>query len=159
MNNRRQHVAACFADAASRIDMLLSTWGFTFAFSETQASHCGPYATGVFMRGQTKISLSCRDTIENIFYEHTFAVKHHCCTEIERFSIGHATLMEAVGHDHDCHLIVGDDYPNLIMARDGGDRAAALIYDLSHHAAELLRIPNDDFFSIVRRGIRSYSIN
>ena len=67
--------------------------------------------------------------------------------------------MDAVGHADDCHLIAWDDYPNQIVARDGGDRVAALIQDLDNYAAGLLRTANNaDFYSVVRRGFRSYSI-
>jgi hypothetical protein len=158
MNPRREHVAACFAQASGRIDALLSRWGFSFAMGEIQPSHCGPYATGAFTRGQTKMLLSCRDTIDNLFYEHTFTTKHSCYTETERYSIGHATLMDAVGHGHDCHLIAGNDCPDQIIARDGDDRVAALVHDLENYAARLLRTENDEFYSVVRRGWRSYSI-
>jgi hypothetical protein len=55
-------------------------------------------------------------------------------------------------------LIVGHDYPDQIISRDGGDRIAALVHDLEYYAADLLRTANDEFCSIVRRGFRSYSI-
>ncbi len=158
MNPRREHVDARFAEAMERIDTLLSPWGFSFALGEIQSSHCGPYATGAFTRGQTKISLSCRDTIDNLLYEHTFITQHSSWTEMERYSIGHATLMDAVGHAHDCHLVSGNDHPDQIVARDGGDRIAALQHDLEKYAAGLLRTPSDEFFTVVRRGFRSYSI-
>ncbi len=154
----RDHTAARFEEATRRIGRLLSSWGFSFVLGEILSSHCGPYATGAFIRRQTKISLSCRDAIDNLIYEHTFTTEHPGYIEIDRYSIGHAVLMDAVGHLDDCHLISGHDYPDQIVARDGGDRVAALVHDLENYAAHLLRTTNEEFYSVVRRGFRSYSI-
>jgi hypothetical protein len=158
MNTLPEHVAARFAEATGILEGLLSSWGFTFVLGEVHSSHCGPYATGAFIRDQTKISLSCRDTIDNLFYEHTFITKHLSFTEMERYEIGHTTLMKAIGHAHDCQLIAGHEQPDLILARDGGDRVAALVYDLENYASDLLRTTNDEFYKIVRRGYRTYSV-
>jgi hypothetical protein len=102
--------------------------------------------------------LSCRETIDNLYYEHTFITQHRGWAEIERYSIGHETLMDAVGHANDCHLITSCEYPDQITARDGGDGVAALLHDLEKYAADMLRTSNDAFFAVVRRGFRSYSI-
>ena len=141
-----------------RLDAILNPWGFAFANDGIQSSHCGPFASGHYYRDTTKICISCRDTIDNIYYEHTFITRNACSTETERFTIGHSTLMDALGHSDDCWLITSDKIPDMIVARDGGDRVAALIYDLESIASTVLRKPCDEFSAIIRRGHRSYSI-
>ena len=158
MNPRRQHVAESFAAAISRLDTILKPWGFAFDSDEIQSSHCGPFASGHYSRDTTRISFSCRDTIDNLYYEHTFVTHYACSTESERFRIQHPTLMKALGHSDDCHLISSDDIPDAIIARTGGDRVAALSYDLESFACSVLREPCDEFFAIVRQGYRSYNI-
>jgi hypothetical protein len=66
--------------------------------------------------------------------------------------------MRALGHSDDCWLVCCDKAPDAIAARDGGDRVAALIYDLKSFAASVLCEPREEFYAIVRRGYRSYSI-
>jgi hypothetical protein len=158
MNPRRQHVSYALAAAVARIDAVLSPWGFTFGTDEIQSSHCGPFASGHYCRGTTRIGLSCRATIDNIVYEHSFIKENLYSKEIERFTISHGTLMKALGHSDDCRLIEGHEIPDGIIARDRGDRVAALIHDLSSIAASVLREPSDEFCAIMRRGWRAYSI-
>jgi hypothetical protein len=158
MNSRRQHVAECFADATMRLDAVLNPWGFTLQLGAIESSHCGPYATGTYVREATRMCLSCRVTIDNLYYQHTFVTQRASYTEFEQFSIGHSTLMHALGHADDCRLVAGLDYPDEIMARDGGDRVAALMFDLETFAFRVLREPCEAFFEIVRNGCRCYSI-
>lgn len=162
MLTRRQQVADSLAAATTRLDVVLNPWGFTFLSEEVSSSHQGPFASGHYSRGTTRISLSCRDTIDNLFYGHEFVTANRYRRETEQFSIGHDTLMRALGHADDCHLICNrdaSDSPDAIVARDGGDRVAALIHDLSVHAAAVLRAPCEEFYAIVRRGGRGYSVS
>ncbi|TWU44723.1 hypothetical protein Poly51_59920 [Rubripirellula tenax] len=158
MNPRRETVATKLAAAVSRLDTVLSPWGFSFVADEIQSSHCGPFASGHYDRDTTRIGISCRDAIDNLYYEHTFVTRNACSTESERFTIAHATLMDALGHSDECRLITTDDIPDAIVARDGGDRVDALIHDLNVFASRVLSEPCDDFYTIVRRGHRSYSV-
>ena len=158
MNVHERQVAGALAAAVVRIDAVLSPWGFVFAADEVHYSHCGYYASGHYCRGLTRISLSCRETIDNIFYEHSFIKENLCSKEIERFQIGHDKLMKALEHPHDCRLIGGHKTPDMIIARDGGDRVAALIHDLSSIAVLVLREPCEEFYAIMRRGWRFYSV-
>lgn len=158
MNPRREHVAQKLAAAVSRLDTILNPWGFAFIANDIQSSHCGPFASGEYCRDTTRISISCRDTIDNLYYEHTFVTHNACSTESERFTIGHATLMDALGHSDDCRLMTCDNIPNAIVARDGGDRVDALIHDLNVLASTVLCEPCDEFYAIIQRGYRSYSI-
>ncbi len=93
-----------------------------------------------------------------IYYKHTFVTRYACSTEFESFTIGHRMLMDALGHAHDCHLIETDSIPNAVSARDGADPLAAFSNDLTKFAFAVLRDPCDDFYEIVRRGYRSFSI-
>ena len=93
MNPGRQPVAESFAVVVARLRPTLDSWGFVFEPGDINSSHCGPYCTGRFVRETTQISISCRQTIDNLFYEHTFVTHNACSTEMERYSIGHETLM------------------------------------------------------------------
>jgi hypothetical protein len=156
--NRRQAVADSLAESIARLDTVLKPWGFSFESDGVQSSHRGPYASGHYCRGATRIGLSCRNAIDNIYYEHSFITVHAYCKETERFTIRHDTLMRSLGHSDDCWLVVGDGIPNAIAARDGGDRVEALIHDLQLFASSVLREPCDAFYAIMRRGSRSYSV-
>lgn len=155
---RREVVAQNLAAAVSRLDVVLNPWGFAFVDDDIQSSHCGPFASGHYCRDTTRIGISCRDTIDNIYYEHAFIKKNLYDTETERFTIGHDTLMRALGHAEDCSLVCIDQIPDAIVARDGGDRVAALIRDLTTVAFTLLRKPCDEFYAIMRHGGRAYSV-
>lgn len=157
--NRRLLVANTLASCVCRLDAVLAPWGFNFQSDGIHPSHIGPFACGHFVRGATRIGLTCFDTLNCIHYEHTFVTVHACSRESERFIIGHPTLMRAVGHADDCWLIASDEMYKPIKARDGGDRIAALVHDLRFFAEPLLREPSDDFYAAVRRGGRSYSID
>jgi hypothetical protein len=65
--------------------------------------------------------------------------------------------MRELGHADDCMLLVTNEYPDSIAARDGGDTVAALITDLTQIAAVVLREPDERFEAIVRLGFRCYS--
>ena len=156
--NRRQAIADSLAASVTRIDDLLIPWGFTFEFDGVHGSHTGPYASGRYVRDATHIGLSCRDTIDNIYYQHSFVKVNLCSRETETFVIGHDTLMRALGRSDDCWLLETNKLPDAIVTRDGGDRVAALIHDLSDTAAVVLREAGDEFQAIMRRGRRTYSI-
>lgn len=158
MNPRRDEVAHNLADAVSRLDAVLNPWNLEFFTQDVQFSHCGPFASGHYCRNKTRIGISCRDTIDNIYYEHTFVTRNGNAIESEKFTIGHAILMDALGYSSECCLIVSDGIPNAISGRDGSDPIDALIHDLSELASSVLQEPCDEFYSIVRRGFRSYSI-
>lgn len=158
MNPRPEHVAEKLAVAVARLDAVLNPWRFAFVTDDIHWSHCGPFASGHYCRDTTRIGISCRDTIDNLFFEHTFITRNAHSTESERFTIGHTTLMDALGHYDDCRLIASDSIPDAIVARDGGDRVDALIHDLKVLASPVLCEPCDNFYAIVRRGARSYSI-
>ena len=158
MNPQRQLVSECFASAISRLEPTLTQWGFVFESDGIHASHNGPFASGHFLRGETKIGLSCRETIDNLYYEHTFITRNTYSTEYERFTIGHKTLMRSLGHSDECCLIQSDCIPDMIVARNGNDRVDALIDDLTNYAITVLREPCDEFFGIVREGYRCYSV-
>ena len=156
--NRRAMVARSLDDCVTRLDVVLQPWGFIFEHDGCQSSHTGPYASGHYVRGTTRIGLSCRDIIDNIFYEHSFITEYSSWRAIERFVIDHDGLMNALNHSADCYLIGSDSIPDAIVARDGGDRVTALIYNWSSFAAPILRTPCDSFYAIIRRGSRSYSV-
>jgi hypothetical protein len=158
MNPRRENVAERLAAAVARLDVVLNAWGFVFRTDDIQSSHCGPFASGHYGRQTTRIGISCRKTIDNLFYEHTFVTRNAFSTESERFTIGHMTLMGALGHSEDCRLIMCNNIPDAIAAREGGNRVDALIHDLNVFASPVLCKPCDEFYAIVRRGYRSYSI-
>ena len=159
MDPRYQQVANSLSEAVARLDTVLTPWGFTFIRSDVQSSHCGPFASGHYERDTTRIGISCRDTIDNVLYSHSFITQHPCCRESETFAVGHDTLMAALGYADDCRLVPSSDLPDAIIARDGGDRISALLYDLTVIAAPMLRTPCDEFYTIVRRGHRTYSIS
>jgi hypothetical protein len=156
--NRRTVVADSLAASVVRLDAVLKPWGFAFKSNGVHPSHTGPYAAGHYCRNGTQIGLSCRDAVDNIYYQHSFVTETTLSRETERFTIGHDTLMRALGHSNDCRLICCDDIPDAIAARDGGDRVAALIHDLKFFAASILCEPCEEFYAIVRRGYRNYSI-
>ena len=57
-----------------------------------------------------------------------------------------------------CHLVTGDDIPNAVVARDGGNVLDALLFDLTNSFVPLFRDRPDDFHDAMRRGSRSYDI-
>ncbi len=143
----------------SQLGGVLTPWGFNFEHQGVQSSHSGPFATGLYSRGTTRIHLSCRATIDNIYYEHSFVTEFRWGTrEIERFTIDHGTLMKALGHFDDCMLVSINKYPDYIAARNGGDRVSALIHDLNTIASPVLCEPCDAFYEIIRLGYRHFLI-
>lgn len=156
--NHRELVAESLALTVKRVDPVLNPWGFSFSLEGVHGSHNGPFASGHYIRGRTRIGLSCREMLDNLYYEHSFVTQNVCSRETETFDIGHDTLMRGLGHSDDCWLIVTDKQPDAVVARDGGDRVAALLHDLTTIAAAVLREPNETFYAIMRRGRRCYSI-
>ncbi len=156
--DRRQAIADSFAQCIARLDVVLRPWGFEFRSSGVEQSHIGPYASGYYCRELTRISLSCRATIDNVYYEHSFVTKNYAYTSAERFVVGHEFLMRALGHLDDCHIIENHRQPDWIVARDGGDRVAALIHDLTAIAGPILSSPCAEFDAVMRKGRRSYKI-
>lgn len=153
--DRSQHVSDCLAASITRLDVVLRPWGFVFQADEIQLTHIGPCANGHYCRGTTRIGLSCREMIDNIYYEHSIVTEYRWGTrETERFTIEHDTLMEALGHSNDSLLICNNRYPDLIIARDGGDRVEALIHDLVSIASPVLREPCEQFDAIMRTNRR-----
>jgi hypothetical protein len=157
--NQRLVVADALAVCVARLGAVLMPWGFSFQSGDVDQSHNGPFASGYYVRDATRIGLSCRDTIDNLDYEHSFVTVHAFSRESEHFRIGRATLMRAAGHADDCWLIECKEIPDVIKARNGSDRVAALIHDLRFFAEPLLREPSNEFYAAVRRGARSYSID
>jgi len=152
-------VAKNLADCAARLGAVLNPWGFEFeAGPDDQLSPAGPYGSGHFVRGGTRIGISCRSTLDNIYYEHSFVREYTSSRAIECFTIGHAELMRAVDHSGDCWLVTKNQYPILVAARDGSDPVVALIHDLSQFCEPILADPCDAFFEIMRKRRRGYSV-
>lgn len=152
-------VAKNLADCAARIGAVLNPWGFEFeAGPDDQLSHAGPYGSGFFVRGETRIGISCRSALDNIFYEHSFVREYSSSRAIERFTIGHAELMRAVDRSDECRLVTQIRYPTLVAARDGSDPVSALVHDLSEFCEPILATPYEAFFEIMRTGRRGYLI-
>lgn len=156
--NSRQLVASTLDSIVTRLEPVLNPWGFSFTANDVRGSHTGPYASGHFTRGTTRIGVSCRETLDNLYYQHAFIKQNACSRETETFTIGHDTLMEALGRSADCWLVVTNVSPDVVAARDGGDRIAAFAHDLTEIAAMVLSQPNEHFYEIMRRGRRDYSI-
>lgn len=91
--NSRQAVNDSLTECVAKLDVIMRPWGFLFASDRVHFSHTGLFAAGHYCRDTTRIGLSCRDTIDNIYYQHSFITKHASWCEIERFTIGHETLM------------------------------------------------------------------
>lgn len=155
MTDRREQISQALAEAVSRLDAVLNGWGFCFVADRVCSSHCGPFASGHYCRGDTRIGISCRDVLDNIYYEHSFVTQRQFSKEIERYTIGHDSLMRTLGHDQDCHLIDTGESPNRVVAREGGDRVDALIHDWEL-AAPLLSQRCPAFHEVLRRGYRVY---
>ena len=137
-----------------KLDSLLSPWGFEFEADAVKSSHSGPYACGRYRRNTTTMALSCRVSLDNIFYEHSFIEEFPSYRKIERFTIDHDTLMKAMGHADTCKLICTHQQPDAMVARDGGDPVEALVSDLRSIASPVLSEPCDEFYEIMRRGRR-----
>jgi hypothetical protein len=157
--DRREFVAEKLRMAVERIDSVLAPWGFAFIPDGVSSSHQGPYASGHYVRGNTRIGFSCRDTIDNIDYSHSLVSVSPYCEETELFTIGHDTLMRGINAQDDCWLEVARDGsgPNYVRARNGDDPVEAWKHDLLL-AASVLKESSDDFVAIMRRGARSYSV-
>lgn len=156
--SRFESVEEKLSACVRRLDVLLNPWGFEFQADVSRDSHCGPFASGHYVRGTTRIGLSCRETIDNIYYEHAFVTEHRWSRAIERFDVTHPDLMNSLGHSDDCELIGSNNPPDAIIARTGGDRVAALLRDLSEFAAPILARPNQKFDEIIRSGRRCYFV-
>jgi hypothetical protein len=154
----RQEAAAELALVLEKLDPVMEPWGFMFASEGVRWSHYGAYGSGHYVRGETRIGLSCRATIDNLYYEHSFIKQSLCSRETERFTLGHRMLMEALDHGEDCQLVQTNELPDCIVARKGGDRVAALIHDWAQIAAAILCKPNERFDAIMRRGLRAWTI-
>ena len=157
--NRREQVDIALADCVASVGRALEPCGFSFQHDGTHSSHTGPFASGYFVRDTTRIGLSCRESVDNIIYEHSFVTQLAASCETEKFSTGHSGLMLFLGHSDDAHLISGDSIPDSVVARDGGDRVDALIHDLDAYVIPLLSNDMDTFCDAIRRGFRSYSID
>lgn len=156
--DQREVVSRSLLDCVARLDEVLRPWGFHFDHDGCRLSHTGPYASGHYVRTPTRIGISCRDTIDNIYYEHSFVIECSSWREIEMFRLSHGGFMNALGHSADCQLISSDSLPDAVAARNGGDRIAALIHDLSSFVSPVLSEPTSVFSAIIRRGARSFSI-
>jgi hypothetical protein len=156
--SQRERVAACLADCVVRLDAVLGPWGFDFQHDGCHASHTGPFASGGYVRGASRIGLSCRNTIDNVLYQHSFVTEYQSWRAIEKFTMPHTELMRILGHAEDCHLICSVSIPDAVVARDGGDRVAAMIYDLPYFVAPCLRLTSERFCDIMRLGWRSYTV-
>jgi hypothetical protein len=150
-----QLVVDTLAAAVAQLDEVLNPWGFSFEANETHYSHRGYYASGNYCRGMTRIYISSQAKINRVSYEHSLIKEFVWHKESHKYGLGHHGLMAALGHADDCHLITGGEYA--IVARDDGDRVAALIHDLRHIAAPVLREPCDEFLSIIRTGYHSWT--
>lgn len=149
-------VVDALAAAVAGLDEILNPWGFKFeADDETHYSHHGLYSSGHYCREMTRIRISCQREMNNVHYEHSLIRQFVWHKERHSYGLGHHGLMVALGHADDCRLITGGEYA--IIARDGGDRVAALIHDLRHIAAPVLREPCEEFLSTIRTGYHSWT--
>ena len=151
-------VKAALNAATDRINPVLNDWGFHFIADEVQLSHCGYYASGHYCRNTTRIGISCRETIDNIYYRQSFITPNRFTRHIEQFTIQHDTLMAALGHAEDCRLVSCDQTPVTIAARDGSDPVDAWIDDLVSIAKPVLCEPSERSNEIVRRGLRGFHV-
>jgi hypothetical protein len=149
-------VEANLRRSVDRLDVVMVPWGFTFKYETTGGSHGGPFASGHYVRGATQIGLSCRATLDNLYYNHSFVKQHLWSRETETFTIGHDLLMKALGRESDCQVLVTHNPPTNIVSRTDGDVVQSLLHDWSSIAADVLREPCEEFFGIMRRGFRSY---
>ena len=156
--NRREIVSTAMDAAISQLDAILNPLGFVWRSDGVSFSHNGPFAHGHYVESDTRIGLSCRDRIDNIIYVHSFITKHHSSTETEKYCVSHSGLMQHLDDADTCHLVTGDDIPNAVVARDGGNVLDALLFDLTNSFVPLFRDRPDDFHDAMRRGSRSYDI-
>ena len=70
--DRRELVAAALADRIARLDTVIQPGGFVFHADDIHGSHTGPFASGHYVRDDTRIGLSCRNSIDNVVYKHAF---------------------------------------------------------------------------------------
>lgn len=158
MLNRREQAEIALRDCIVAIGQILEPCDFTFQHDETQSSHTGPFASGWFVRGPTRIGISCRSSIDNVIYEHSFITEDLSSRQVEKFSTGHGGLMQFLGYLDEAHLISCDSTPDLVVSRNGGERLDALVNDLSSFVVPLFQNDMDSFCKAIRRGFRSYSI-
>jgi len=154
----QEEVRVSLTSVLRQLDPVLTPWGFAFSFDGVHSSHHGRYASGHYVRGTTQIGISCRATLDNVYYRHAFVKQNACSRETEQFTIGHDTLMADLGHAEDCWLIYTGQNPDAIAARFGGERVDAFIHDLNVIASPVLREPGEDFYAIMRRGGRVWTI-
>ena len=149
-----QEYEDALAVVIERLNPIFNSWDFNFEFDGVHGSHTGFYARGRYVRGATLVWICCRQTLDNVSYEHSFITQYMYTKQIESYRIGHHGLTHSLGHSEDCQLIDKFMYPSGLVARDGGDPVTAYIYDLTNIAADVLSGPNETFYAIVRQGAR-----
>ncbi|MGD9636694.1 MAG: hypothetical protein AB7G28_18470 [Pirellulales bacterium] len=154
----REDISKSFDLVVSRLNLSLNPWDFHFTSEEMLGSHTGPFGSGFYVRGTTKIGIACRATLDNVYYQHSFITLNACSRETETFTIGHDTLMAALGRSDDSWLVMTNRQPTAVVARNGQDPVTAFVHDLTEIAAIVLRTPSEDFNTIVRRGHRAWTI-
>jgi hypothetical protein len=113
--------------ATVTLDPILGPTGFTFAFDDQGRASGGDFASGFYIKGDTKIGLIYRASsgLGMVIYEHG------------RASVGHHDLMKSLGHQHDCRLTY-DEKRYVPYSRDGSDLIDALAHDLKHFVIDIL---------------------
>src|SRR5689334_10784302 len=115
---KREAAVVALSASAKRLEELLGPWGFAYSYEGPFDSHLGVFASGCFYRGPTRICLSCRAQIDNFNYERTFYEEAGSCRLIERFTIGHRTLMKAIGKHDESRVFETLENPGLVVAND-----------------------------------------
>ena len=106
----------------------------------------------------TRIGLSCRDSIDNVYYEYSFVKVNRFSKEIERFVISHRALMKALIIQMTVVWCVAQKSPRQSLLVTAEIVSQLLIHDLSSIAVTVLQEPCDEFYEIMRRGCRTYSV-
>lgn len=151
-------VAQVLRSSVSQLDEVVGPWGFEFHFGGISGSHCGPFASGRYVRGHMEIAISCREQIDNLIYQRNFLEESGSCGIREQFSMGHRALMRGVLRLDDARVIEGNAAPKMVIAKDNGDIVQALRFDWSVLAFHVLQQPCGEFDHIVRQGYRVFDI-
>lgn len=155
--DKRESVERAIQECVERLDRVLNPLRFEFESEGIQSSHERPFASGHYVRAETRIAIACRESLDSLAglgFEHSFVTPQASSTRVETFVIGYEKLMDLLGHAADCHLVASG---NRWVARDGGNAVAAFAADVSTHLQSVLADGSSEFETVIRQGARSYS--